>query len=961
MSIINFWFTGTADRLRITARVTDNSNSPIGRQYHCYLAPFPANLLEAIELEQQAFLNWLNGNNSDIPSAPPIPVETNIPDSSQSGVPSLAFGRAPIEMQTNNPSFAQCQRLGNRKTRLFQQWMDTPPPSDPNAPLLPNSATLRGELSYLLPLPEYQNNPNNHSFVIHTDTEDPDLNRILQRSPFHTWGFMAAYDDAEVAFSTNEHSVFQPSSDRPRVFVILGNDVCDNFESHRQAIERELLGFAAPEYWSCRAGSPGSTPESIQHPEQNLYEILNQSIIENRSPTILIFVGHSSDINIQGEASSQIFLNNQISISPTNPAFRNILQKLRRNGLIFAAFFSCNGLKIAHELNQAEIPYILVSRDRLPVHVALTAITEFLGKATEQGVSINMALRHVRQYLQENIETIPTKAGCPNASNLLVLFQNPAQPAYILNPKPAGLGKLNWWQKNYNHLRKLFSKRNIRYLAIAIFGVFLFVGVTIVDKILNPYPATACDDIRHLNTKYKYLSCGENTLLQYPKLSFDRARLYETAKKELKKASPDYSMVVKNLENLKDYPEISVAYYNAQAKKNLGKGSIDSIKTIAVMLPLSDYIKNDEADLPNSILTAVAQAQSQWNDDRHNHWNLEVILVNDSNDPKNFSSVKFITQQPKILGATSNYNSSLTKAFAPFYKDKLTLVSATNTATNLTNIIPNYFRITVNTDVQAENIIKFLHSQGVVKVAIFSERGKSNESIFSDSFKQSIIKAGQKKDRIKILNSDLFELNEDMLSNIEANKIRNNGYKAIIINSNAFTNSKLPGKILDLISNISEKSPKCLIIGNEVVADSLLVKKMQKNGIKTDNLLISLPWSETSMSQIMTNYDGKNFDVSKLKDTPIRHRAFLTYDAMYVLLDAINKGTIDPAKKNDAQIKKELPALIRGMTTQKNKYFGVTGPITINGSDRLEALYGLVKVKFVKIDDKKEVSIFVKA
>ena len=144
MSIINFWFTGTADRLKITARVTDNSNSPIGRQYHCYLAPFPANLLEAIELEQQAFLNWLNGNNSDIPSAPPIPVETNIPDSSQSGVPSLAFGRAPIEMQTNNPSFAQCQRLGNRKTRLFQQWMDTPPPSDPNAPLLPNSATLEG-------------------------------------------------------------------------------------------------------------------------------------------------------------------------------------------------------------------------------------------------------------------------------------------------------------------------------------------------------------------------------------------------------------------------------------------------------------------------------------------------------------------------------------------------------------------------------------------------------------------------------------------------------------------------------------------------------------------------------------------------------------------------------------------------------------------------------------------------
>jgi ABC-type branched-subunit amino acid transport system substrate-binding protein len=970
MSIITFSFTGTADRLKIKARVTGNDSRFIGT-CECYLAPFPDHLLETIESEQQAFINWLSGNNSDIPSAPPIPVETNIPDLSQSSVPSLAFCQAPIEMQTNNPSFGQCRRLGEQKTRLFKQWMDTPPPSDnPNDPLLPNSASLRGELPEMLTLAEYRKNPNNHSFVIHTDTFDPDLNRRLQKLPFHTWGLMAAYDDAEVAFSTNEYTVSQASSDPPRVFVILGNDVDDNFESHRQAIERELLGFVAPEYWSCNAKNPISTPKSIQHPENNLYETLNQSIKEKRSPAILIFVGHTSSINIQGEASSQIWLNNQISISPATPAFKKILQELTKEGLIFAAFFSCNGLNIAHELmKQAEIPYILVSRDRLPIHIALISITQFLGRATEPGVSINMALHQVRQDLQREVETIPTKAGCPNASNLLVLFQNPIQPAYILRPEPGnshpsvtpGVHPVsqNLWQKIDKFLRELFPNKYLRYGVLGIIGIGLAWMTAVAVNYFPPqYPLTACDDIRHANTNHEYLSCGERTLLKYPNLSSDQTKLYETAKEELKKASPDYSMVVKNLESLKDKPEISVAYYNAQAKKSLKEG-IDSIKTIAVMLPLSDHIKTEEDYLPNSILTAVAQAQAQWNGDRNNRWNLEVILVNDFNDSENSSPVKFVTEQPKILGALSNYNSSLTKAFASFYKDKLTVVSATNTATDLTNIIPNYFRITTTTDVQAENIIKFLHDKGIRKVAIFSEKGKSKVSVFSNSFEQSIIKAGQNKGRIKILNSDLFELKKDMLSNIEADKIAKNDYEAIVINSNAFTDSKLPSKILDLISNISEKSPKCLIIGNEVVADNSLVNSIKNKGIKTDKLLISLPWSETSLSTpIGTNHDGKNFDARKLGDTLIRHRAFLTYDAIYVLLDAINQGAIDPLKKNDSQIKTELPSLIRGMTKKENNYFGVTGSITIDGSDRIESFNGLVQVKF---DDKTKASKFVKA
>jgi len=222
MSIINFWFTGTADRLRITVEGTDDNNHAIGKQYSCYLAPFPGELTKTIESEQQAYINWLNG------------------------VIPLALTQSPINMQTNNSSFTECEQFGEQKTRLFEQWISSPPPlKDPNAPLLPNSNSLQGNLPNILSHADYNKNRNNHSFIIHTDTEDPELNLKLQRLPFHTWGLIANYPNAEVAFSMIQHPpVSQPSSDRLRVFVILGDDAAINLEPHEQAIHNFLSTFA---------------------------------------------------------------------------------------------------------------------------------------------------------------------------------------------------------------------------------------------------------------------------------------------------------------------------------------------------------------------------------------------------------------------------------------------------------------------------------------------------------------------------------------------------------------------------------------------------------------------------------------------------------------------------------------------------------------------------------------------
>lgn len=939
MSIIYFRFTGTANRLRIIATGTDDDNHPIGKEYICYLAPLPAELIQTIELEQQAFSRWL----CEGAHPAPIPVETNNPDSSQSGIETLAFTQPPIPMQTNNSSFILCQQLGEHKTRLFKQWIDSPPPPNSNSELLESSASLQGKLSNILSSADYNQNRNNHSFVIHTDTDDPELGLMLQKLPFHTCGLIANYPKAEVAFSTTQHRIRQPSGDHLRVFVILGDDAAIDFEPHRQAIDRSLSTFAKVDYWSCRKDSPYSTAGSIAQPEQNLYEVLEDKIRTNTSPRILIFVGHSSSTQVK--SNIQIQLNHDHFISLTTPAFTNILQQLKEKGLIFAAFFSCDGLNIARELNKGGIPYILVSRDRIPVHVALTSITEFFN-ATEPGVSINIALNRVRQYLQNHVETIRTENGCPNASNMLVLFQNPIQPAYILRPFTAK----NWRQKIDENLRDWFPNKNLKYLMLGIIGIFLaFLASMLGNKVweFTRLPQTACD-IANIE-KISYLSCGEKTLFKDQKFTAKDTIINE-AKNSFDNSWNKYIDTNK--------PELAIALSNARNKLS---NSLQPIQTIGVMLPLSDAILARVPELPTGMLSAVAQAQKEWNGNRGN-WNLEVMLINDFNgEGKDGISIENIVDdvttkleiKPKILGLISNYSSDVTKRIIKKYNaSQLMAVSGTTTATDFSEGYPYFVRTTITTDVQAKSIIEFIKNhQNIKNIKIISGDG-----VFVNSFNESLLDQA-KKNNVNLNRSDITNLSTITDPRYFSEGIPKDGSTALIINLNPFQDGS-QNPIKPVLADISHDCSKCVFIGSETTVDKwmwdFIKKKFKNNNDISSQLVLSLPY----IHDIEINKDfsrAENYHNSSLRKSlvkaPVAHRVYLTYDATYLLLDAIDKG-VKGNRKNE-EIKTKLPELIRAVTSE-GKYFGMTGIITFNGSDRAQSLYGLVTPKIDKNGDFKK-------
>jgi hypothetical protein len=81
---------------------------------------------------------------------------------------------------------------------------------------------------------------------------------------------------------------------------------------------------------------------------------------------------------------------------------------------------SCDGLKLAEELSDLNIPQVIVMREPVPDRVAQTFLKFFLSAFTE-GESLYVAVRHARERLHEN----GLDNEFPGASWLPIIYQNP--------------------------------------------------------------------------------------------------------------------------------------------------------------------------------------------------------------------------------------------------------------------------------------------------------------------------------------------------------------------------------------------------------------------------------------------------------------------------------------------------------------------------------------------------------
>ncbi|MBC6430943.1 CHASE2 domain-containing protein [Nostoc sp. HG1] len=224
-------------------------------------------------------------------------------------------------------------------------------------------------------------------------------NSQLQLLPWHLWDLLERYPKAEIALAS-------PSYDRihkPRtlnklvnILAIVGNSQGIDTQSDQALLQQ------------C---SNAEVSFLVEPQRKELTEHLWE-----KNWDILFFAGHSSS-NKNGE-SGRIYLNKTDSL--TIGELKYALKKAIENGLQLAIFNSCDGLGLARELADLQIPQMIIMREPVPDQVAKEFLKYFL-EGFAGGESLYQSVRQARERLQGLEDQFPCATWLP------MICQNPAQ------------------------------------------------------------------------------------------------------------------------------------------------------------------------------------------------------------------------------------------------------------------------------------------------------------------------------------------------------------------------------------------------------------------------------------------------------------------------------------------------------------------------------------------------------
>ena len=280
------------------------------------------------------------------------------------------------EEEATHISSEDCDRIAEQLSKRMNSWL--------------RSESFRAVREGLL-----ENLKRNDAIRLLLQTEDVQLKRL----PWHLWDFFDRYPKAEIALSLSKYKRSHPAastSPKVKILAVLGNSSGINIEA-----DRILLGKLP------NAKVRFCVKPKRQHINDRLWD---------EGWDVLFFAGHSSS-HANGE-TGQIQINDKESISLNRLKYG--LSRAVKNGLKLAIFNSCDGLGLAKELAQLQIPQIIVMREPVPDMVAQAFLKSFL-KAFSRGVPFYLAVREARERLQGLEDRFPCATWLP------IICQHPAE------------------------------------------------------------------------------------------------------------------------------------------------------------------------------------------------------------------------------------------------------------------------------------------------------------------------------------------------------------------------------------------------------------------------------------------------------------------------------------------------------------------------------------------------------
>ncbi|MFQ3635740.1 MAG: CHAT domain-containing protein [Cyanobacteriota bacterium] len=417
---------------------------------------------------------------------------------------------------------------------------------------------------------------------------------------------------------------------------------------------------------------------------------------------ILVYVGHSrSDDN--GNVG-WLLLNQTDEISIPN--FKFALSRLVRKGLQLAIFNSCDGLGLAQQLAQIDIPRCIVMKEPVPDPVAVEFLQRFFHEFAAKKRSLLMAMRSARQGLEHfnlrysEVTWLPTVCIKQNTEPLTwQLLLNHLQPGPAIaplpphqpQPVPAGgtiPSSLNLAANPPANPPANPAVNRRKWLLGAGTAAVLLGAIALVS--LRPIRClfVLCDAPRASNSQgligtagqgnsspklipnERLITAGGNeNLLGSLKLANPYAGLkqtginafavgdYNTAKakfdelRELARnqrqqfsADPE-SLEYKNATAALKDPEVLIFRNNAEVR--LRRQAEQPTYTIAAVIPLSTP-EGTLLNIGEQMLFGIAQAQDQAVNRTNAPVNLEVIIANDLNVPAQSRAIAKTLVQPNL-------------------------------------------------------------------------------------------------------------------------------------------------------------------------------------------------------------------------------------------------------------------------------------------------------------------------
>ena len=247
----------------------------------------------------------------------------------------------------------------------------------------PIEKTLRTQLNY----------DDKIGVIIETNQEQ------IQRLPWELWEIFEDYPHAIHAFSPSSYYPRKRKRNKiPRTKVkvlgILGQS--QGLDLTKDILSLQQISDAIPEFLT--------QPKS---------EDLNDELWK-LGWDILFFAGHSKT-----EKQGIICLNDQEVL--TVKQIKYAVNKAITRGLQLAIFNSCDGLGLARDLTDLQLPVVIVMREPVPDEVAQVFLRHFLA-AYAQGKSVLMAVLEARQRLEKLESKYPYATGLPT------IFLNPSVP-----------------------------------------------------------------------------------------------------------------------------------------------------------------------------------------------------------------------------------------------------------------------------------------------------------------------------------------------------------------------------------------------------------------------------------------------------------------------------------------------------------------------------------------------------